>query len=164
MILKEISDDPISDHGSHNVPYNSHVVTVMGFLDYPETCERNEWTPRGIPAFCSVRLTVLTRVHPVFWHFFIATRKTPMCGWHPAAVTNTWYSRLLTIRTWFWLRVLEVLVCGQMAMFALRCAVKQRVVSQDPVTKHLTASDWDVRKEKGRSWVPSTLQEHFANF
>lgn len=67
-------------------------------------------------------------LHPVLWHFFTATRKTPMRSWHSTAVTNTWYSRLLTIRTWFWLRVLEVLVCGQTAMFALGCAVKQRVV------------------------------------
>jgi hypothetical protein len=32
MILKEISADPISDHGSHNILYSSHVITAIEFL------------------------------------------------------------------------------------------------------------------------------------
>lgn len=40
-----------------------------------------------------------------------------------------------------------MLVCGQVAMFALGRAVKQCEVSQDHVTRKSTASGWDVGKE-----------------
>lgn len=90
-------------------------------------------------AFLLSALREFDSTHPVstlvFWHFFLATRKTPMCSWHSIGVTNTRDSRLSKIRIWFWLRVLEVLVCGQMVMFALGYTVKQCVVSQDSVTK-----------------------------
>lgn len=60
MILKEISDDPISGHGSHNILYNSHGITVMEFPDYLETCGKKECTPGGICFLLSegCRLTV----------------------------------------------------------------------------------------------------------
>lgn len=60
MILKEISDDPISDHGSYNIPYNSHGITVIEFPDHLETCGKKECTPRGICAFCSMRVAGVT--------------------------------------------------------------------------------------------------------
>lgn len=150
------------------VPITYHIILMSSlswdFLTIQKLVRGMNELPEAFLLSALWGLTVLTLSPPCVLAFPHCDSEDPMCSWHSAAVTNTWHSRLLTIRTWFWLRVLEVSVCGQMAMFALRCAVKQRVVSQDPVTKHLTASDWDVRKEKGRSWVPSTLQEHFANF
>lgn len=143
MILKEISGDPISDNGSHIIPYNSHAVTVIEFLDYLETCGRKEWAPRGISAFCSVRvpgLAVLSLcLHPCVLAFLPCCQEDPLCSQHSLGVTNIWHTHLLKIRA------LEVLVWGQMAMFALGYAVKQCVVSQNHVTKQ---SQLLLRKKK----------------
>lgn len=69
MILKRASGDPISGHGSCNMPYNSYVITVIQSLDCSETCGKQRTNPRRHFRFlCLVRtagLTVLSfHLHP----------------------------------------------------------------------------------------------------
>lgn len=96
MILKGASGDPILGHGSYNMPYNSHVITVKQFLDYLETCGKQRTNPRRHFRFpCSVRTAGSDSAQlpppPCVW------RKTS-CVVSLVSVTNTGYNQLLNIR------------------------------------------------------------------